>query len=51
MDMTINEFKVLGNTCWQTNFQPITIDMSKDKYIGIYRLGLDSIFVPKSDPF
>ena len=30
---------------------PLTIDMSKDKYTGKYRLGLDSIFVPKTSPF
>ena len=51
MDMTINEFKELANACWQTNFQPLTIDMLRDKYIGRYRLGLDTIFIPKSNPF
>ena len=51
MDMTINEFKGLGNFCWQTSFQPLTIDMMRDKYCGRYRVGLDTIFVPKSDPF
>ena len=51
MDMTINEFKYLCNISWQTNFQPLTFDMMKDKYRGRYRLGLDTIFVPNSDPF
>ena len=51
MDMIIDEFKILCNICWQTKFQPLTIDMSKDKEVGKYKLGLDSIFVPKSDPF
>ena len=51
MDMTIGEFKLLANSCWQTNFQPLTIDMTKDKWVGRYRLGLDSIFVPMTDPF
>ena len=51
IDMTINEFKYLCNICWQTNFQPLTIDILRDKYIGRYRLGLDTIFVPKSNPF
>ena len=51
MDMIIDEFKLLCNICWQTKFQPLTIDMSKDKEVGKYELGLDSIFVPKSDPF
>ena len=47
MDMTIGEFKLLANSCWQTNFQPLTIDMKKDKWAGRYRLGLDSIFVQR----
>ena len=51
MDMIIDEFKLLCNICWQTKFQPLTIDMSKDKEVEKYKLGLDSIFVPKSDPF
>ena len=51
MDMIIDEFKLLCIICWQTKFQPLTIDMSKDKEVGKYKLGLDSIFVPKSDPF
>ena len=51
MDMSITELKILCNICWQTNFQPLTIDMTKDKYLGRYRLGLDSIFVPDSSPF
>ena len=50
MDMTIGEFKLLANSCWQNNFQPLTIDMTKDKWVGRYRLGLDSIFVPTTDP-
>ena len=51
MDMTLNEFKLLTNTCWIKNYQPLTIDMTKDKYTGRYRLGLNSIFVPDSSPF
>ena len=51
MEMIIDEFKLLCNICWQTKFQPLTIDMSKGKEVGKYKLGLDSIFVPKSDPF
>ena len=51
MDMTLNEFKLLTSTCWNKNFQPLTIDMTKDKYTGGYRLGLNSIFVPNSSPF
>ena len=39
MDMTINEFKYLTNTCWNEKYQPLTIDMTRDKYTGRYRLG------------
>ena len=51
MDMTLNEFKLITSTCWNKNYQPITIDMRKDKYTGRYQLGLNSIFVPNSNPF
>ena len=51
MDMTLNEFKYLTSICWNKSYQPITIDMTKDKYTGRYRLGLNSIFVPDSSPF
>ena len=51
MDMTLDEFKYLTSTCWIKNYQPLTIDMTKDKYTGRYRLGLNSIFVPDSSPF
>ena len=51
MDMTLNEFKLLTNICWNERYQPLTIDMTKDKYTGRYRLGLNNIFVPDSNPF
>jgi len=51
MDMTLEEFKYLTSTCWSEKFIPLTIDMTKDKYTGRYRLGLNSIFVPHSNPF
>ena len=51
MDMTLNEFKLLTSTCWNEKYQPLTIDMTKNKYQGRYRLGLNSIFVPDSSPF
>ena len=51
MDMILNEFKYLTSTCWNKNYQPLTIDMTKDRYVGRYRLGLNSIFVPDSSPF
>ena len=51
VDMTLNEFKYLTSTCWNEQYQPLTIDMTKDKYTGRYRLGLNSIFVPDTTPF
>ena len=51
MDMTLNDFKLLTSTCWNEKYQPLTIDITKDKYQGRYRLGLNSIFVPDSNPF
>ena len=50
MDMSLNEFKNLTNYR-NEKYQLLTIDMTKDKYTGRYRLGLDSIFVPNSSPF
>ena len=51
MDMTLNEFKYLTSICWNEKYQPFTIDMTKDKYQGRYRLGLNNIFVPDTTPF
>ena len=51
MDMTLDEFKLLTSTCWNEKYQPLTIDMTKDKEIGKYRLGLNSMFFPDSSPF
>ena len=51
MDMTLNEFKYLTSTCCNENYTPLTVDMTKDKYTGRYRLALNSIFVPDSSPF
>ena len=51
MDMTLNDFIYLNSTCWNEKYQPLTIDMTKDKYFEGYRLGLNSKFVPNSSPF
>ena len=51
MDMTLNDFKLITITCWNEKYKPLTIDMTKDKYTGRYRLGLNSIFFPDSSPF
>ena len=40
MDMTLNEFKYLTSTCWNEKYQPLTNDMTKDKYTGRFRLGV-----------
>ena len=51
MDMTLQEFKNLLAICWEQKYRPLTIDLTKDKYTGRYRLGLNSIFVPNTSPF
>ena len=51
MDMTLNEVKLLTSTCWNEKYQPLTIDMTKDKYTGRYRVGLNSMFVPNTSRF
>ena len=51
MDIKLDEFKYLTSTCWNQNYKPLNIDMTKDKKKGRYRLGLNSIFVPKSSLF
>ena len=39
MGMNLNEFKFLTNTCWNEKYQPLTFDMTRDKYTDRYRLG------------
>ena len=39
MEMTLDESKYLTSTCWNEKYQPLTIDMTKDKNQGRYRLG------------
>ena len=51
MDVTLIEFKYLTSICGKEKYIPLTIDMTKDKYCGRYRLGLNSKFVPHSSPF
>ena len=51
MDMTLNEFKLLTCTCWNEKYQPVSIDMTKDKNTRRYRLEMNSIFVSNSSPF
>ena len=49
--MTLSEFKCLTSTCRNEKYQPLTIGMTKDKYQGRSRLGLNGLFVPNSNPF
>ena len=51
IDMNPTEIKNLTSTCWKEKYQPLTIDMTKDKCQGRYRLGLNSILVPDSSLF
>ena len=51
MDMILDEFELLTSTCWNEKYQPLTIDITKDKYTARYRLGLNSLFIPDSSPF
>ena len=46
IDMTLNEFKLLTSTCWNKNYQPLPIDVTKDIFTGRFRLGLNGVFVP-----
>ena len=39
------------SSCWNGKYQLVAIDMTKVKYIGRYRSGLNSIYVPISSPF
>ena len=49
--MTLDEFKYLTSTCWDEKYQPLTTDLTDDKFTACYRLGLNSSIVPKSSPF
>ena len=51
MNMTLNEFTFLTASCGIQKYQHRTVDITKDKYIRRYRLGLNSLFVPHSSPF
>ena len=51
LDVNNDDFKLLTSTSWSEKYQPLTVDMTKDKYTGRNRLGLNSIFVPDSSPF
>ena len=50
MDMFFNEFKYLTSTCWNKQYQPLTIDMTQNAYDGAYRIGLKAKFIPDTTP-
>ena len=54
-NMTLNDFKLvctlLTTTCWDKNHQPLNVDMTKDKNKGTYRLGLNTLSIPDTNPF
>ena len=49
--MTLDEFQNSTSTHWKEKYQAFTIDMTKNRYRGRYRLGLISIIVPTGNPF
>ena len=49
--MILDEPKYLTSICWIEKNQPLNIDLTKDKFCGRYRLGLNSLFVPNGSPF
>ena len=51
MDKILTEFKHLTSVCWNKKYHPLRNDMTKDKYTGRYRLGLNNICIPDSNPF
>ena len=51
MNMTPNKFKNVAKSCLNEKYQPLTTDMTKDKFTGCYRLELNSIFIPEYSPF
>ena len=49
--MTLDEYKYLTSASWNERYQPLTNNMTRDKYTGRYRLWLNGLFVPNSSPF
>ena len=50
-NMTLKDVNHLTSTLRNEKYQPLTIDMTKDRYQGRYRFGLRSIVVPVSSLF
>ena len=51
MDMTPYQLKLLTSNGWIEKYQPLTIDMTKDTYTGLYRVGLIFLFIPETRAF
>ena len=51
MAKAFNEFKYLTSSCWGEKYQHLTIGLTQNKYTGLYRLRLNSLFVPNTNPF
>ena len=49
--MTLNEFNYITSIGWGKKYQPLTIDMTKDKYRCRYWTGLKDLFIQNSSPF
>ena len=49
MELTPNEFIFLTSTCWDENYQPLTIDMTKHNCTGCYSLESTSLFDPDTN--
>ena len=50
MYTALYEFKFLTCNCWVEKYQPLTIDMSKFKFAGGYRSGLNNLFPSNTKP-
>ena len=49
--MSLKEFKLLASICWNEKYQPLTFDKTKDNFTCRHRLGVNSMFLPDSNPF
>ena len=49
-DMVIKEFKTLCQLAWSKPFGYLIIDLTKDRFLGKYRVGVDQFYLPESNP-
>ena len=50
MDITLKRCKLFTFTPWNEQYQPHIFDMKKDQCTGRYRVGLNVLLVPDSNP-